>query len=142
MKTKTGHAASVRILEAAVILAWILSAMAVANEGTALTVVESGVGTAVANRELQGKADSFPEGSTVCFFTKTTGPQAGDTIDHVWIRDGQETHKKTLAIGGSPWRTWSCKTLHKGSVGPWTVEARTAGGKVIGKAGFTCTAAP
>ena len=102
---------------------------------TGLRVAESGVGTAVEARELKGKATSFPEGSSVSFWTRVVGGQAGDRIVHVWIHDGKET-SIGLSIGGSHWRTHSTKRLHPGLGGNWVVEARSSDGRVLAREEF------
>ncbi len=89
MKTNIGKAMVARVLAAAIVAAWVIGAAVVAEEKTSLTVTEGGVGMAVVNRELQGKADSFAEGGTVHFFTKNSVGSAGEGIEHVWIHDGK-----------------------------------------------------
>jgi cytoskeletal protein RodZ len=53
-----------------------------------LALAGSGVGTNVADRQLVGKSDRFATGSRVVFWTHVRGGRRGDTIDHVWFRDG------------------------------------------------------
>jgi len=111
--------------------------------GDGLTVTESGVGTAVVDRALQGRSETFEEGTQVVFFVRTEGGQVGETIDHVWFRDGKERDRVKLEIGGSPWRTWSRVTMHPGSsTGAWRVEARGDDDQVLASAEFTCVARP
>lgn len=109
-----------------------------AGAQSAMSVAESGVGTAVEDRVLKGKAESFVEGTTVWFWTNVVGGQEGEKLRHVWIHAGKET-SIALHIGGPRWRTYSSKTLHPGSVGPWIVEARDEGGRVLAKQEFRCT---
>ncbi len=109
-----------------------------AQERSLLTIPEHGVGTDVVDRVLKGKADSFPEGTRVFFWTRVVGGQEGDRIHHVWIKGGKEL-KIGLNVGGSHWRTHSNKTLHAGSVGDWVVEARDYDGNVLARQAFTCT---
>jgi len=109
-----------------------------AQERSRLTISEYGVGTEVVDRMLKGKADSFPEGTRVFFWTRVVGGQEGDRIHHVWIKGGKEL-KIGLSVGGSHWRTHSNKTLHAGSVGDWVVEARDYDGNVLARQAFTCT---
>jgi hypothetical protein len=103
-----------------------------------LTISEHGVGTEVVDRELRGKAESFPEGTRVFFWTRVLGGEEGDRIHHVWIKNGKEL-KIGLNVGGSHWRTHSIKTLHEGSAGDWVVEARDYEGNVLAHQAFVCT---
>ena len=107
----------------------------------ALSVADSGVGEAVVDRELQGRAERFQEGGEVWFWTRVVGGAEGDAIRHVWIRDEEELATVELSIDGSPWRTFSRKELHPGSAGSWVVEARDDTGRVLARAGFECTPA-
>ena len=130
---------------AAVCAVWICSAVlalapSIVAEGSGISVSESGVGTGVVDRELQGAGDSFAEGAEVWFWVRVVGAEAGDRIVHVWIREGQEVHSTELELGGSHWRTWSSKTLHPGSVGSWAVEARDVEGRVLAREDFRCVA--
>ena len=113
-----------------------------AQEGSGPSVTEYGVGTSVVDRMLGGKAESFPEGTRVYFWTRVVGGSDGDRIHHVWIRDGKKEVMIGLNIGGTHWRTYSRKMLRPGSVGSWVVEARSAKGDVLARQEFSCTAAP
>ena len=65
-----------------------------------------------------------------------TGGGPGDTIRHVWTREGKWMGSHELNIGGTHWRTQSRKTLW--GTGKWAVEARDADGNVLARAEFTC----
>jgi cytoskeletal protein RodZ len=104
-----------------------------------ITIPESGVGTRVVDRRLAGRGTAFAEGTGVIFWTLVTGAQAGESIRHVWMRDGRMVASNTLEVGGSRWRCWSRKTLASGSAGDWSVEARDAAGTVLARQEFTCT---
>jgi hypothetical protein len=104
-------------------------------------VSEHGVGTAVEDRDLEGRKATFAEGERAFFWTLVEGGEAGDRITHVWLREGEEMLSVGLAIGGPRWRTWSNKTLHPGSAGSWAVEARDTEGRVLARDEFTCAAA-
>ncbi len=94
----------------------------VASAG-ALTVTEAGVGTGIENRTLQGAAESFPTGTEKLYcLTKVTGGQAGDTLVHKWSHNGAVVAETTLNVGGSPWRTYSSKTLGTDASGTWSVD--------------------
>jgi hypothetical protein len=99
-------------------------------------VTEAAVGTSVAERQLQGVADSFPAtvGTLYCF-TKIGQTQAGATVEHVWYHGDEEMGRKQLNIGGSPWRTWSSKLIPADATGDWRVDV-VADGKVLKSVSF------
>lgn len=111
------------------------------DEESGLKVSEYGVGTDVVDRELQGEAESFPEGTKVWFWNRVVGGAGGERIAHVWIFGGEVKLEVGLTIGASHWRTYSNKTLHPGSAGTWTVEARDEDGNVLASKTFECTPA-
>lgn len=112
-----------------------------AEDPGGMRVTESGVGAGVVDRELQDRAEEFPEETEVWFWTRVEGGAEGDRLVHVWLRGGEEVHSHELSVGASHWRTWSSKKLHAGSVGDWTVEARNADGEVLASQSFRCTPA-
>jgi transcriptional regulator with XRE-family HTH domain len=103
-----------------------------------LRIDEFGVGSAVRKRNLVGEGDRFREGRQVWFWTRVEGGSRGDRIEHVWLKDGRETARIGLKIGGASWRTYSSKMLHAGSAGPWVVEARDEAGHVLARREFDC----
>ena len=102
-----------------------------------LTVEAFGVGTDVVNRRLIGESDRFTEGASVAFWTRVIGGGSGETVRHVWLRQGKVVQTVDLRVGGPHWRTHSRKTLW--GVGDWAVEARGADGRVLARATFVCT---
>jgi len=113
---------------------------ALAQEQATLAVSESGVGSGVEQRSLIGISDRFRVGDQVWFWTRVTAGADGDRIRHVWLQDGEEKLSVGLTLGGSHWRTWTRKTMHPGSAGAWTVEARDVAGNVLATASFVCVA--
>jgi transcriptional regulator with XRE-family HTH domain len=109
-----------------------------AAAGARLEVLEQGVGTRVERRQLMGRGNSFRENTQVWYWTLVEGGHVGDRIEHVWLRDGVEAERTSLKIGGSPWRTYSAKTLHAGSAGAWVVETRDAEDRVLAQQEFDC----
>ncbi len=101
-------------------------------------ISEFGVGTDVVDRRLVGRADRFPEGSRVFFWTLVVGGQPGHAIRHVWYQGGRAVMRADLPIGGPHWRTRSTLVLPRGSAGPWTVEARTSDGRLLARNDFVC----
>jgi hypothetical protein len=62
---------------------------------------------------------------------------AGQTVNHVWFHGDTEVGNVPLSIGGSPWRTWSRKTIPPDATGAWHVEIRDAAGTVLKRIDFT-----
>ncbi len=85
-------------------------------------MAEAAVGTGVADRQLTGTAESFPV-STGRLYCYTRITNAADTeVQHVWYKGETETSRVTLKIAGSPWRTWSSKTLGEDAAGDWRCD--------------------
>ncbi len=101
-----------------------------------LGVPDFGVGGRIVDRVLVNRTDRFEEGTEAWFWTLVVGGRHGDTVRHVWIRDGRVARSAELSIGGSRWRTYSRMFLPLGAVGSWTVEARDASGTVLARAEF------
>lgn len=69
-------------------------------------------------------------------WTRVSGA-AGDTVHHVWFHGDTQVADVALAVGGSPWRTWSKKTIPSDWTGAWRVEVRDASGAVLKRVDFT-----
>jgi len=108
------------------------------HEPAGLNIPDHGVGTAVENRQLVGESDRFTEGTTVWFWTRVEDGTSGDRIHHIWLHEGVEATSIPLKLGGSPWRTYSNKTLRTDSAGNWAVEARDKDGRVLARRDFLC----
>ncbi len=104
-----------------------------------LDVTALGVGTAVVDHQLRGRADRFEEGTEVWFWTRIVGGRRGDRVRHVWYHEGDQIGVAVLTLGGSHWRTQSRRTLEPGSAGQWTVEVRDADDTVLARERFDCT---
>ena len=105
-----------------------------------LQVSAHGVGTGLVDRRLVGRADRFPPGTGVSFWTLVAGGQAGHVIRHVWFHEGRAVMKTDLPIGGPHWRTHSRLLLPTNSAGRWMVEARTSDGRLLARDTFLCEA--
>ena len=57
-------------------------------------------------------------------------------IRHIWIH-GELEFPVTLPVNGSPWRTWSRKTIPPEWAGEWRVEIRDAQGNLLDTRSFT-----
>jgi len=97
---------------------------------------EIAIGKSVASGMPVDTASAFDAnvGTVVCW-TRVTGAAAGSKISHVWIH-GADTAKVELNIGGSPWRTYSRKTIEAEATGEWKVEVMDDAGKMLASATF------
>jgi hypothetical protein len=100
--------------------------------------VEAKACKSVANRECQDEGTSFDAttGSVSCW-TRVTGLENGGTIHHVWFKGDESMGDVELKIGGSPWRTYSKKTVSGDMKGDWRVEVRDGSGAVLETVKFT-----
>ena len=71
----------------------------------------------------------------VAGWTRVSGLAAGSKITHVWIH-GADSTKIELNVGGSPWRTYSRKTIPPGATGEWRLEVLGPDGARIGSRTF------
>ena len=92
-----------------------------------LKVDEMKLGTAVENREIAGEAAEFTVGQKAYVWMKVVGG-AGDSLTVTWAY-GDKSYTTVLTIGGSPWRTWSYKTLY--SAGDWKVKVTDSAGDLL-----------
>jgi hypothetical protein len=97
-----------------------------AGAAKSVAVAEVSVGTAVANHELTGSAQSFPKGTSKLYcLSKLTG--ADSVVEHVWYKGDAEQGRVKLNVGGSPWRTYSTKTLGPDASGDWRCDVVSNG---------------
>lgn len=89
----------------------------------AAATAEVSVGTAIADRALTGAAESFPKGTAKLYcYSKITGADSTSGIEHVWYKGDTEVARVKLKVGGSPWRTYSSKTLGEDASGDWRCD--------------------
>ena len=101
-----------------------------AKQGGPAASAEAAVGTSVAEKALVGAAESFPAstGKLACFARIMN---ATDTeVDFVWYKGDTEQGRVKQAVKGSPWRTWSTKTLPADAAGEWRCDV-VQGEKVL-----------
>lgn len=103
----------------------------------AVTITDAVVAKTVVDRQPQDTGSAFPAdvGQLVCW-TKVSGA-AGTTIHHVWFHGDTQVGDMELQVGGSPWRTWSRKTVPADWTGAWHVEVRDGAGTVLKRIDFT-----
>jgi hypothetical protein len=85
-------------------------------------------------RTIQGEATSFDTSVEVHYLTRVKAESVPTTVNHVYSVDGKEVASVPLSIKGSPWTTWSRKSVWPGS---WKVELKDEAGVVIESKEFT-----
>jgi hypothetical protein len=111
-----------------------LSATSFAQDSTAkqgpAASAEAAVGTSVAEKALVGAAESFPAsaGKLACFARIMNATDS--EVDFVWYKGDAELGRVKQAVKGSPWRTWSTKTLPADAAGEWRCDV-VQGEKVL-----------
>ena len=99
--------------------------------------VEAVLARNVVDRAPQDTGTAFPaDVGSVVLWTRVSGGD-GQTLSHVWFFGDTEVGTVPLTIGGSPWRTWSRKTIPAEATGAWHVEIRDAAGAVLKRIDFT-----
>lgn len=105
-----------------------------------LTLEDAVIARSVVDRAPQDSGTTFPAdvGQLICF-TRIAGGSSGSpgTIHHVWFHGDTQVADVELAVSGSPWRTWSRKTIPADWTGAWHVEVRDASGTVLKRIEFT-----
>jgi hypothetical protein len=99
--------------------------------------VEAVLARNVVDRAPQDTGTAFPaDVGSVVLWTRVSGAD-GQTLSYVWFHGDTEVGNVPLTIGGSPWRTWSRKTIPADATGAWHVEVRDAAGNVLKRIDFT-----
>ncbi len=97
--------------------------------------------TGVIDREPQDSITSLPSDvSQILFYSEFSGLE-GQTLTHVWERDGIEMARVPFAVGGSRWRVYSTKNLEPSWLGEWTVSVVDDEGRVLRSESFSYGAA-
>lgn len=114
------------------------TAAAPAAPAAALSVTEAVVARSIVDRAPQDSGSAFPaDVAQLVFFTRISGSAGEGTIHHVWFHGEEQVADVELHVGGSPWRTWSRKTVPAEWTGAWHVEVRDANGAVLQRVDFT-----
>jgi DUF2914 family protein len=99
--------------------------------------VEAVLARTLVDRAPQDTGTAFPDSvGTIVLWMRATGAN-GQTLHHVWFFGDTEVGDVPLTISGSPWRTWSRKTVPAEATGAWHVEIRNDAGTVIKRIDFT-----
>jgi hypothetical protein len=91
---------------------------------------DAAVGTSVSEKALVGAAESFPAsaGKLACFARVMNATDS--EIEFVWYKGDAEQTRVKQTVKGSPWRTWSTKTLPANAAGDWRCDV-VQGEKVL-----------
>ena len=93
--------------------------------------------TAVEDREPVGVAESFPaDVGSIYFHTTLTGEFGETTVEHVWLREGEEMARIRLEVRSPRWRTWTAKKIPAAWAGSWEVRLLDGDGEVLRTAAF------
>jgi hypothetical protein len=112
-------------------------AMAPPAAAATSATVEAVLARDVMDRMPIDSATAFaPDVGTVVLWMRVSGAE-GHTLSHVWFHGDTEVANIPLNIGGSPWRTWSRKTVPADWTGAWHVEVRDAAGTLLKRIDFT-----
>ena len=113
------------------------AAPAPAPAAASMVSVEAVLARSVVDRAPQDTGIAFPDTvGTLVLWMRATGA-SGQTLHHVWFFGDAEVGDVPLTIGGSPWRTWSRKTVPLDAKGAWHVEIRDDAGTVLKRIDFT-----
>jgi hypothetical protein len=90
--------------------------------------VELAIGKSIEAGNPVDTASSFgADVGQIAGWSRVSGMAAGSKITHLWIH-GADSSRVELNVGGSPWRTYSRKTIPAGATGDWTLEVLGADG--------------
>ena len=110
---------------------------AAAAPATSAMTVSAVLARSVVDRVPQDTGTAFPGTvGELYLWTRVTGAMAEDSIHHVWFRGAEQVADIALRVGGSPWRTWSRKTIGSTDAGEWHVEVRDVAGNVLARVDF------
>ncbi len=100
-----------------------------------LKVIDAKLGKDVQNKKIVDTTSTFAVNEKAYLWMRLTGGPA-DSISVTW-KTGDQSYPTKLNVGGSPWRTWSYKTLD--TAGSWTVTVTDAEGTVLKEVKFEVT---
>jgi len=104
-------------------------------------VARAGFTTGVVDREPKDEVTRLENDSIqILFFTELRGLQ-GQTVTHLWERDGEIMAEVPFSVGAPRWRVHSSKKLDPEWTGAWSVKVIDAEGQVIHVESFDYVAA-
>lgn len=113
-----------------------------AAPATGLRVVSAALGAGVVDHALREERSIFTEGERAYFWTRVEGGGPGEIVEHVWMREGLLVSVVEIELGGGNFRAHSYQTMHRGSAGRWSVEARDGDDRVLARREFDCVKSP
>lgn len=102
------------------------------KEAKTLKVTQAELGKDVQNKKLVDTTTTFAVNEKAYLWMRITGGPA-DSITVTW-KSGDQSYPSKLNVGGTPWRTWSFKTLY--TAGDWTVTVTDAAGNTLKEMSF------
>src|SRR5262245_35741469 len=108
-----------------------LSPAALASSTDAAAVVKAATG--VEDRQPVGESSQFKKGDRVFVWSQIKNAD-GQSVDHVWKRDGKEFWRAHFDVASASWRVNS--RVANAASGSYVVDV-TAGDDVLGSVSFT-----
>ena len=103
---------------------------------TSSITVEAVLARNIVDRMPVDSGTTFPgDVGQVVLWMRASGAD-GQALHHVWFLGDREMGDVPLNIGGSPWRSWTRKTITPEMTGPWRVEIRDSAGTVLKRIDF------
>ncbi|MEK6770128.1 MAG: DUF2914 domain-containing protein [Pseudomonadota bacterium] len=101
------------------------------------SVARSQLTSAIQNNEPIDKLTTLSNDQTRIYFFTDVRNLGGQKITHRWEHKGKVMSEIPLNVGGSPWRTYSSKTLDPSWTGEWKVTAVDDAGNTLSATTFT-----
>jgi hypothetical protein len=115
-----------------------LTLLACANTGSAsdsgLKITEMAVTTKIVRGnpiDSVHRISSTSVNALYCFTRLESSNGKETSIRHIWYRDGIKVGEYNLPVKGKNWRTFSKKSIKKGLVGDWRVDALDSDGHIL-----------
>ena len=106
-------------------------------ETSAGRVTRASFTSGIIDREPQDSITSLSnEHFGIVFFTELSDLD-GQTISHVWGREGAEMARVPFVVNGPRWRVYSTKKLEPSWTGEWTVRVEDESGQVLHTESFS-----
>jgi len=103
------------------------------------SVARAQLTSAISNNEPIDKITALSNDQTRIYFFTDVRNLGGQKITHRWEYKGKVMAEIPLEVGGSPWRTYSSKTLDPSWTGEWKVTAVDGTGNTLSATTFTYT---
>lgn len=126
------------LVSLALVLFFLTPAIVPAQEKVtkSIKVTQAQLGKDVQNKRLVDTTKTFTVNEKAYLWMRISGGPA-DSITVTW-KTGDQSYPSKLYVGGSPWRTWSYKSLF--TAGDWTVTVTDAAGSALKEMSFKVAA--